>query len=252
MAVNLFTPLELGGITLPNRIVISPMCQYSADDGSLTDWHLIHLGHLSYSGAGLMILEATHVTREGRITHHCAGLYNEHNEAAMKKVIDACRRLSKNPIGVQLGHAGRKASSQVPWEGREWLREDQSPWRTVAPSPIAYGEGWHVPARTRSLTEIRSLVDAFAASTERAKRIGFDVVELHSAHGYLLHQFLSPAQQPAQRRLRKRPDEVSAGGRARDAGSLAARACARRAHQRERLDARRPRAGRRRDLCARA
>jgi 2,4-dienoyl-CoA reductase-like NADH-dependent reductase (Old Yellow Enzyme family) len=191
MAVNLFTPLELGGITLPNRIVISPMCQYSADDGSLTDWHLIHLGHLSYSGAGLMILEATHVAREGRITHHCAGLYNEHNEAAMKKVIDACRRLSKNPIGVQLGHAGRKASSQVPWEGREWLREDQSPWRTVAPSPIAYGEGWHVPAEL-DFSQIRSLVDAFAASTERAKRIGFDVVELHSAHGYLLHQFWSP------------------------------------------------------------
>ena len=106
MAVSLFTPLDLGGITLPNRIVISPMCQYSADDGSLTDWHLVHLGHLSYSGAGLLILEATHVTREGRITHHCAGLYNEHNEAATKKVLDACRRLSKNPIGVQLGHAG--------------------------------------------------------------------------------------------------------------------------------------------------
>ena len=191
MAVSLFTPLELGGITLPNRIVISPMCQYSADDGCLSDWHLVHLGHLSYSGAGLMILEATHVTREGRITHQCAGLYHEHNEAAMKKVIDACRRLSKNPIGVQLGHAGRKASSQVPWEGREWLREDQSPWRTVAPSAIAYGEGWHTPHEL-SLGEIRVLIDAFAASTERAKRIGFDVVELHSAHGYLLHQFWSP------------------------------------------------------------
>ena len=191
MAVSLFTPLELGGITLPNRIVISPMCQYSADDGCLSDWHLVHLGHLSYSGAGLMILEATHVTREGRITHQCAGLYSEHNEAAMKKVIDACRRLSKNPIGVQLGHAGRKASSQVPWEGREWLREDQSPWRTVAPSAIAYGEGWHTPHEL-SIGEIRVLIDAFAASTARAKRIGFDVVELHSAHGYLLHQFWSP------------------------------------------------------------
>jgi 2,4-dienoyl-CoA reductase-like NADH-dependent reductase (Old Yellow Enzyme family) len=191
MAVSLFTPLDLGGITLPNRIVISPMCQYSADDGCLSDWHLVHLGHLSYSGAGLMILEATHVTREGRITHQCAGLYNEHNEAAMKRVIDACRRLSKNPIGVQLGHAGRKASSQVPWEGREWLREDQSPWRTVAPSAIAYGEGWHTPHEVSS-GEIRRLVDDFAASTERAKRIGFDVVELHSAHGYLLHQFWSP------------------------------------------------------------
>jgi 2,4-dienoyl-CoA reductase-like NADH-dependent reductase (Old Yellow Enzyme family) len=191
MAVSLFTPLDLGGITLPNRIVISPMCQYSADDGSLTDWHLVHLGHLSYSGAGLLILEATHVTREGRITHHCAGLYNEHNEASMKKVLDACRRLSKNPIGVQLGHAGRKASSQVPWEGREWLQPHQSAWQTVAPSAIAYGEGWHVPHEL-SIDEIRGLVDAFAAATERAKRIGFDMVELHSAHGYLLHQFWSP------------------------------------------------------------
>jgi 2,4-dienoyl-CoA reductase-like NADH-dependent reductase (Old Yellow Enzyme family) len=191
MAVKLFTPLELGGITLPNRVVISPMCQYSADDGSMNDWHLVHLGHLSYSGAGLMILEATHVTREGRITHNCAGLYSEHNEAAMKRVIEACRRLSKNPIGVQLAHAGRKASSQVPWEGREWLREDQSPWRTVAPSPIAYGEGWHVPHELE-VSELKKLVDAFASSAERAKRIGFDAVELHSAHGYLLHQFLSP------------------------------------------------------------
>jgi len=191
MAVTLFTPLDLGGITLPNRIVISPMCQYSADDGSMNDWHLVHLGHLSYSGAGLMILEATHVTREGRITHNCAGLYSEHNEASMKRVIEACRRLSKNPIGVQLAHAGRKASSQVPWEGREWLREDQSPWRTVAPSPIAYGGGWHVPHELE-VSELKKLVDAFASSAERAKRIGFDAVELHSAHGYLLHQFLSP------------------------------------------------------------
>src|SRR6185436_15700921 len=141
-------------------------------------WHLVHLGHLAYSGAGLMILEATHVTREGRITHHCAGLYSEHNEASMKRVIEACRRLSKNPIGVQLAHAGRKASSQAPWG-------------TVAPSAIAYGEGWHVPHELTT-AEIRGLVDAFVASAERAKRIGFDVVELHSAHGYLLHQFLSP------------------------------------------------------------
>ena len=191
MAVKLFTPLDIGGITLPNRIAVSPMCQYSADDGSLTDWHMIHLGHLAYSGAGLMILEATHVTREGRITHGCSGLYSEHNEAAMKRVIDQCRRLSKNPIGVQIGHAGRKASSQVPWEGRLWLKPEQSPWQTVAPSAIAYGEGWHVP-KELSTTEIRGLVDAFVSSAERAKRIGFDLVELHSAHGYLLHQFLSP------------------------------------------------------------
>ena len=191
MAVSLFSPLDIGGITLPNRIVISPMCQYSADDGCMNDWHFVHLGHLAYSGAGLMILEATHVTREGRITHGCSGLYDAHNEAAMKRVIDNCRRLTKNAIGVQIGHAGRKASSQVPWEGREWLRPDQSPWQTVAPSPIPYGPGWHTP-KELSLEEIKGLVDAFASSAERAKRIGFESVELHSAHGYLLHQFQSP------------------------------------------------------------
>jgi 2,4-dienoyl-CoA reductase-like NADH-dependent reductase (Old Yellow Enzyme family) len=187
----LFTPLELGGITLPNRIVISPMCQYSADDGAMNDWHLIHLGHLSYSGAGLMMVEATHVTREGRITHSCAGLYSDNNEAAMKRVIDAARRLSRNPIGVQLAHAGRKASSQLPWQGRQWLGPHESPWQTVAPSAIPFGEGWHTPHELSS-AEMRSLVESFVASTLRAKRIGFDVVELHSAHGYLMHQFLSP------------------------------------------------------------
>jgi 2,4-dienoyl-CoA reductase-like NADH-dependent reductase (Old Yellow Enzyme family) len=191
MTANIFTPLEVGGITLPNRIAISPMCQYSADDGSMNDWHLIHLGHLSYSGAGLMMVEATHVTREGRITHGCAGLYSERNEASIKRVIDACRRLSRNPIGIQLAHAGRKASSQVPWEGREWLRADQSPWQTVAPSPLPFAQGWHVPHEL-SLSEIKKLVQAFADSAVRARRIGFDVVELHSAHGYLLHEFLSP------------------------------------------------------------
>src|SRR5436190_6679695 len=139
MTAKLFTPIQLGGVTLPNRVVVSPMCQYVADDGCLNDWHFIHLGHLAYSGVGLLMVEATHVTPEGRITHGCAGLYNEHNEAAMKRVIDAARRLRKDPIGVQLAHAGRKASSQVPWEGREWLRAEQSPWTTVAPSPLAFG-----------------------------------------------------------------------------------------------------------------
>jgi len=191
VAVKLFTPLEVGGITLPNRIGISPMCQYSADDGSMTEWHHVHLGHLAYSGAGVMILEATHVTREGRITHGCSGLYSDRNEAALANVIARCRRLGKNPIGLQIGHAGRKASSQVPWEGREWLRPDQSPWQTVAPSAIPYASGWHTP-RALETAEIRALVDAFVSSAERAKRIGFDWLELHSAHGYLLHQFLSP------------------------------------------------------------
>ncbi|HEY3077170.1 MAG TPA: NADH:flavin oxidoreductase/NADH oxidase [Burkholderiales bacterium] len=188
---KLFTPIELGGITAPNRIVVSPMCQYVADDGCMNDWHFIHLGHLAYSGAGLLMVEATHVTREGRITHGCMGLYNEHNEASIARVIQACRRLTKNPIGIQLAHAGRKASSQVPWEGRLWLKPEQSPWQTVAPSPIAHGEGWHVPHEL-SPAEIRQQVEAFVAASVRAKRIGFDLVELHCAHGYLIHEFLSP------------------------------------------------------------
>jgi 2,4-dienoyl-CoA reductase-like NADH-dependent reductase (Old Yellow Enzyme family) len=191
MTPRLFTPLEVGGITLPNRIAVSPMCQYQADDGCMNDWHLQHLGHLAYSGVGLLMIEATHVTREGRITHACSGLYSEHNEAALARVVSFCRRQGKSPIGIQIGHAGRKASSQVPWEGREWLRPGQSPWQTVAPSPIAYGEGWHVP-HEMSLQEIKNTVAAFVSSTVRAERIGFDVAELHGAHGYLIHQFLSP------------------------------------------------------------
>jgi len=191
MPAKLFTPIQLGPVTLPTRVVVSPMCQYQADDGCMNDWHFIHLGHLAYSGAGLLMIEATHVTREGRITHGCAGLYDEHNEAAMKRVIDAVRRLRKEPLGVQLAHAGRKGSSQVPWEGREWLRPDQSPWITVAPSPLAYGPGWHVPHEL-TVAEIRQQVEAFVSAALRAKRIGFDVAELHAAHGYLIHQFLSP------------------------------------------------------------
>jgi 2,4-dienoyl-CoA reductase-like NADH-dependent reductase (Old Yellow Enzyme family) len=188
---DLFTPIQLGGVTLPNRIVISPMCQYQADDGCMSDWHLIHLGQLAYSGAGLLVLEATHVTREGRITHHCAGLYNEHNEAALARVVQAIRRLRKDPIGIQLAHAGRKASSQIPWQGRSALGPNESPWQTVAPSAIPFAEGWHTPHEL-SIPEIKDLVDKFAASAERAKRIGFDAVELHGAHGYLIHEFLSP------------------------------------------------------------
>ena len=187
----MFEPLELGGITLPNRIVVSPMCQYSADDGSMNDWHFVHLGHLALGRAGLLMVEATHVTREGRITHGCTGLYSDRNEASMARVLAHCRAVSRNPIGIQIGHAGRKASSQVPWEGRDYLRPDQSPWPTVAPSALPFGDGWHTPHELTA-SEIQLLVDAFVASSERAKRIGFDVLELHSAHGYLLHQFLSP------------------------------------------------------------
>ena len=188
---KLFEPIQIGGITLPNRVVIAPMCQYSADDGCMSDWHLAHLGTMACSGAGLFVVEKTNVAREGRITHGCTGLYSDHNEAAMARAVQLYRGITKNPIGVQIGHAGRKASSQVPWQGGKALGPAESPWQTVAPSAIPFGEGWHVP-RELTREEIRGLVDAFVASAERAKRIGFDVVELHSAHGYLLHQFLSP------------------------------------------------------------
>ena len=188
---KLFTPIQLGGVTLPNRIVVSPMCQYSADDGAMTDWHLIHLGQLAESGPGMLVVEATGVTREGRITHGCTGLYSDGNEAAMARVIQACRRLSRNPIGIQLAHAGRKASTHPPFAGGKPLGARESPWQTVAPSPIPFNDGWHVPHEMQ-VGEIKQLAADFVQATVRAKRIGFDAVELHSAHGYLLHQFLSP------------------------------------------------------------
>ena len=191
MTAKLFTPIQLGGITLPNRIVVSPMCQYSADDGSMTDWHIVHLGTMACSGAGLFVVEKTNVTREGRITHGCTGLYSDHNEAAMARAVQVYRGITSNPIGIQVGHAGRKASAQVPWVGGKALGRAESPWETVAPSAIAFGEGWHVP-RELSKADLRELLDAYVASAARAKRIGFDLLELHSAHGYLLQQFLSP------------------------------------------------------------
>jgi 2,4-dienoyl-CoA reductase-like NADH-dependent reductase (Old Yellow Enzyme family) len=191
MTAKLFTPIQLGGITLPNRIVVSPMCQYSAADGAMSDWHFAHLGSLACSGAGLMIIEATGVTREGRISPGCTGLYTDLNEAAMKRVVEVCRGITKSPIGVQLAHAGRKASTQVPWLGGKPLGPAESPWRTVAPSALPFAEDWHVPHEL-TVEEIRGLADAFAAAAQRARRIGLDLVELHSAHGYLLHQFLSP------------------------------------------------------------
>jgi 2,4-dienoyl-CoA reductase-like NADH-dependent reductase (Old Yellow Enzyme family) len=188
---KLFEPLQLGGVALPNRIAVSPMCQYSADDGCMNDWHLAHLASMACSGAGLVMVEATGVTREGRISHGCTGLYDEHNQAAMNRVVDLCRRLTRSPIGIQLAHAGRKGSAQVPWEGGKALAPQESPWETVAPSAIPYGDGWHVPHEL-SLAELVSLKDSFAKSAQRALSIGFDLVEMHSAHGYLLHEFLSP------------------------------------------------------------
>jgi 2,4-dienoyl-CoA reductase-like NADH-dependent reductase (Old Yellow Enzyme family) len=188
---SLFSPLKLGPVELSNRIVVSPMCQYSADDGSVTDWHMAHLGMLSNCGAGLVIVEATHVERAGRITHGCVGLYSDHNEAALQRVIEHCRRAGTAKWGIQIAHAGRKASAQRPWEGAGALKPGQDPWETLAPSALPFGQGWHVP-RAATLEDIAHVRDAFVNSAKRAARIGFDAIELHYAHGYLAHSFLSP------------------------------------------------------------
>jgi 2,4-dienoyl-CoA reductase-like NADH-dependent reductase (Old Yellow Enzyme family) len=188
---TLFSALRIGGIDLANRVTVSPMCQYSAIDGTSNDWHLQHLMSLSMSGAGLLTLEATHITAEGRITHGCAGLWSDENEQALKRIIDSCRSVSSAKIGIQLAHAGRKGSAQRPWEGRGALSAADGAWQTLAPSAIALAPGWHTPSALDRAGMIR-IRDAFAASAKRAVNIGFDLVELHSAHGYLLNEFLSP------------------------------------------------------------
>ena len=187
----LFSPIKLADLDLDNRIVVSPMCQYSADDGSANDWHLGHLGMLANSGAALVVVEATHVERRGRITHGCLGLYSDDNEAALARVLAHCRRVGTAKLGIQLAHAGRKASSYRPWEGGLGLKADDDPWATIAPSAIAFGNEWSAP-RAMSRDDMERVRDAFVASAQRAVRLGFDAIELHMAHGYLLHSFMSP------------------------------------------------------------
>lgn len=188
---HLFSPIHLGPLELANRIVIGPMCQYSAIHGDANDWHLVHLGALSMSGAGLLVLEATAVEERGRISHGCLGLYGDENEAAMARVLGFCRKHGSARLGIQLGHAGRKGSAQVPWEGGRALGPDADPWETVSASPVPFAEGWPAPAEA-SERDMDRLVDAFVSAARRAVHLGFDLIELHAAHGYLLHQFLSP------------------------------------------------------------
>jgi len=191
MSSALFSPIRLAGLELSNRVVVSPMCQYSADDGCANDWHLMHLGMLANSGSGLVVVEATHVERHGRITHGCLGLYSDDNEAALARVVSQARRRGTARFGIQLAHSGRKGSAQRPWEGGGALTAAEDPWQTIAASAIPFGDGWHTPreATERDLDRVR---DAFVNSAQRALRIGFDAIELHMAHGYLLHGFLSP------------------------------------------------------------
>ena len=188
----LFQPLTIGSLSMRNRIVIAPMCQYSAEHGCMTDWHLIHLGHLALSGAGLLTIEATAVVPEGRITYADVGLYDDATEAAMARVLESVRRHSDMPVAIQLAHAGRKASTDLPWRGGKQIAPDHANgWQTVAPSPLAFAEGENAPAALTT-DDLQALCDAFAAAARRAARLGIDAVQLHGAHGYLLHQFLSP------------------------------------------------------------
>ena len=195
MTAQLFTPVELGGVTLPNRIVVSPMCQYSAVDGSAQAWHQVHYGMLAMSGAGLLCLEATHVERDGRITQGCLGLYSDENEAAIKSIVDWARAwMPTVKLGIQLAHAGRKASAQRPWKGGGPLSQADAPdlpWTTVSASAIPYDAKWHTPVALDAVG-LKRVKQAFVEATQRSVRLGFDVVELHGAHGYLLSQFLSP------------------------------------------------------------
>jgi 2,4-dienoyl-CoA reductase-like NADH-dependent reductase (Old Yellow Enzyme family) len=188
----LFTPFRVGSLELANRIVIAPMCQYSAVNGCMTDWHVIHLGHLALSGAALLTIEATAVLPEGRITYADVGLWNDTTEAALGNTLEKIRRCSDMPIAIQLAHAGRKASTEVPWKGGKQIApDDVNGWRTVAPSAIPFLSSEHAPLALdrEALTRVR---EAFVAAAARAERLGIDAVQIHGAHGYLLHQFLSP------------------------------------------------------------
>ncbi len=189
---SLFQPLKIGSLDLENRIVIAPMCQYSADDGCATDWHMMHLGTLALSGAGLLVTEAAAVSPEGRITPDDLGLYSDETEAALRRVLAAMRKHSPMPVAIQLAHAGRKASSHAPWDGGQQIGPDEpGGWQTEAPSAVPHGDDEHAPTALDSAGLARVKGDFVAAAT-RAARLGIEAIEIHGAHGYLLHEFLSP------------------------------------------------------------
>jgi NADPH2 dehydrogenase len=187
----LFSPIQLRGLRLPNRVMVAPMCQYSAVNGEANDWHFTHINTLALSGAAMFCIEATHVEAIGRITPGCLGLWNDATEAALRPIIASVRKHSKIAVAMQLAHAGRKGSSHVPWDGGQQIPLADGGWQSEAPSAVPHKEGELAPLTldTPGLARVR---DAFVAAAKRAERLGLDAIELHSAHGYLLHQFLSP------------------------------------------------------------
>jgi 2,4-dienoyl-CoA reductase-like NADH-dependent reductase (Old Yellow Enzyme family) len=191
MTSALFSAIRLSDLELANRIVVSPMCQYSADDGVASDWHLNHLGMLANSGAALLVIEATGVERRGRISHGCLGLYSDDCEAGVARVVAHCRRYGTAKLGIQLAHAGRKSSARRPWEGGQPLAPGEDAWQTIAPSAVAFGPDWPVP-REMAVADMEHVRGSFVEAAKRAIRLGMDVIELHAAHGYLIHSFLSP------------------------------------------------------------
>jgi NADPH2 dehydrogenase len=196
----LFSPYTLpspaGGLALSNRLVVAPMCQYASTDGLANDWHLVHWASLLNSGAGLVTLEATAVEPDGRISPGCLGLWNDATEAALAQALHRARAQAPRtphpvPVCIQLSHAGRKASSAKPWEGGALLSPAQGGWATSAPSALPH-LGTETPPQALTETDLCRIETAFVAATQRAARLGVDAVEMHAAHGYLLHQFLSP------------------------------------------------------------
>ncbi|BBG30297.1 NADH:flavin oxidoreductase/NADH oxidase [Zymobacter palmae] len=189
----LFQPNRIGALALDNRIVIPPMCQYSAHDGKPTDWHTQHWGNMLQSGAGLFIVEGTAVSPEGRISAHDLGLWDDHTEAAFADILGRVRRYSEMPVGIQLAHAGRKASCHRSWikKGAQIAPHQPEGWQTIAPSALPYAEGYQTP-REMGLDDISHIRQAFVDAARRAVNLGFNLIEVHAAHGYLLHEFLSP------------------------------------------------------------
>lgn len=184
--MKLFSPITFRNIELKNRIVMSPMCIYSAEDGVANDFHFVHYGSRAQGGTGLIFVEATGVEPRGRITNKCLGIWNDEQALALKKIVDFVHQNSESKIGIQLAHAGRKGST---WENRQISIEEG--WETIAPSPIPFHHSERIPHEL-SVEEIKNLVEDFRKATKRAVDAGFDVIEIHGAHGYLIHQFLSP------------------------------------------------------------